>query len=132
MASPSALIIDDEPVARELLRSVLRNNLNWYRIEVAHDGDSGAQKCAALKPSIVFIDIEMPGSSGFDTLQKILADNPQQYAVMVSAHSTLDNVKKSLQMGAKGFIVKPYTIAKVKDVTDKFLRQAPPAAGPAP
>jgi len=40
--------------------------------------------------------------------------------VMVSAHSTMDNVKRAIKQGARGFVVKPYSLAKVKDVMAQF------------
>jgi response regulator of citrate/malate metabolism len=81
---------------------------------------------------MLFVDIEMPGINGFETLKAILQDSPDQYIVMISAHSTLENVKKAIEYGARGFIVKPYTGAKVRDILEKYTRDdSPLSSGPA-
>jgi two-component system chemotaxis response regulator CheY len=124
----STVIVDDDAYARDLLGSILRG----LECNVDHSVSSGEEaisKCCRTRVDILFLDIEMPGLNGFETLEEILQGNPDQYVVMISAHSTLDNVKKAIGLGAKGFIVKPYTGAKVRDVLDKYTRDhAPPRA----
>ncbi len=121
MKHQSILIIDDDSSSRELLITILRN-LEYSVIKTAHDGSVAMRIYGNFNPSIVFLDIEMPEQDGFQVLSQLQKKNPDQYIVMVSAHSTMDNVKKALDMGAKGFIVKPYTTGKVKDIMEKYVR----------
>jgi two-component system chemotaxis response regulator CheY len=119
----SAVLVDDDGYARDLLGSILRE----FGCKVHHALSNGAEavrKCSKNHPDILFLDIEMPGMDGFSTLEKILLSNPKQYVVMISAHSTLDNVKKAVELGARGFIVKPYTSAKVSDIVEKFRKDS--------
>lgn len=115
----SILVVDDDQSARGLLTTILRT-LKCGEIHVAHNGDEALLLCRTIKVDIIFLDIEMPGRDGFNTLEHILGVRPGQFVVMVSAHSTLENVDRSLALGGKGFIVKPYTIAKVSDILDRY------------
>lgn len=122
----STLLVDDDGYARDLLSSILRE----FDCTVEHavsSGEEAIRKGAKSRADILFLDIEMPGMDGFETLQRILAVRPDQYVVMISAHSTLDNVKKAMELGARGFVVKPYTSAKVRDVLEKFRRDRVPS-----
>ena len=77
-----------------------------------------------------FLNFDLPGTDYQRTrvcgnarlLGELLAEKPEQYVVMVSGHGTVDNVRRVLGMGAKGFIVKPYTMGRVKDMLVKYIR----------
>ena len=117
----SVLIVDDCASARELLKSVIRGLGYKTVIQEASNGLEAIQCMQFNLFNIIFLDIEMPGMDGFEVLEKILAEIPNQFVVIVSANATLANVKKTIASGGKGFIVKPYTIEKLKGVVDKFF-----------
>ncbi|MFQ5469889.1 MAG: response regulator transcription factor [Gammaproteobacteria bacterium] len=121
METISILIVDDDNTTRELLRSIL-NSMQFKKIYTATDGDQAISQFNEIKPDLIFLDIEMPVKDGFETMKEMLATNPDQYIAIVSSHSTMDYVKRAIENGAKGFIVKPYTPAKVKDIVVKYLR----------
>lgn len=128
MKKPSALLVDDDGHARTLLASILRE-LGCTSVIAAASGEEAIAKLKGKRIDILFLDIEMPDMNGFSTLEKVLEHSPKQYVIMISAHSTLDNVKKAIELGARGFIVKPYTGAKVRDLLEKHTKdQAIPAA----
>jgi len=118
----STLLVDDDSYARDLLGSILRE-LECTVDNAVSSGEDAISKCKKSRVDILFLDIEMPGINGFETMEKILEDRPDQYVIMISAHSTLDNVKKAMELGARGFIVKPYTGAKVRDVLEKYRKE---------
>ena len=66
-------------------------------------------------PDIVYLDIQMPQANGFDVLQKIKRQWPHQYVIMVSAESSIENVKKSIELHSDGFLVKPVSIRKLEE-----------------
>jgi two-component system chemotaxis response regulator CheY len=69
----------------------------------------------------------MPGMDGLQALGEMLTDNPAAFIVIDSAESTAKNVRAALKLGAKGFIVKPFNMQKVRDILDKyFLYKSPP------
>lgn len=66
-----ALIVDDEPLARERLNSMLARESDIYVVGEAGDGDEAVEKIAALKPDLVFLDVQMSKRDGFDVLRAI-------------------------------------------------------------
>jgi two-component system chemotaxis response regulator CheY len=120
---PTVLIVDDEPLVRSWIRTALANLGCQVRGDVA-DGTQAILRHAKLRPDITFLDINMPGKNGIDTLREILRASPDAFVVMVSADSTLDNVQRAIKHGASGFIVKPFTINKFRMVLDKYLNEA--------
>jgi len=62
----------------------------------------------------------MPGMSGLETLREIRQKHPNLFAVMVSGHSRIENVKTAIGAGANGFIVKPFAADKVRQVLEKL------------
>jgi DNA-binding response OmpR family regulator len=58
----------------------------------------------------------MPVKDGLETLREIIAIAPTAFVAMVTAHSSIDHVKASVELGAKGFVVKPYSLGKIEDI----------------
>jgi two-component system chemotaxis response regulator CheY len=109
-----AIIADDDSVTRHLLRTLLRQ----YNVEVvgeACNGKEALQKCAATVPDILFLDINMQEMDGFETLQHTRQAMPGLAVVMISSVSTADNVQKARIHGANGFVVKPFSPARVME-----------------
>lgn len=115
------LIADDEPLMRGLLTSYLQTTLD-HKIFKAVDGNEALNFYTARKDDIhiVFLDIEMPRINGLEVLSKIKAINPNVFVVMVSAFSSIENVKTAMAAGVNGFIVKPYTNAKIDEVLSNY------------
>ena len=123
---PKVLIVDDVAVARDLMRAMLRS-LDVKQIFDASNGIDVIALFRRERPDIVFLDIRMPGMDGLQALGEMLTDNPAAFIVIDSAESTAKNVRAALKLGAKGFIVKPFNMQKVRDILDKyFLYKSPP------
>ena len=120
MTQPTVLIADDVEELRLLLKKTVET-LGFSVIALVEDGNEAVAKIKELNPDISFIDIEMPGKSGIDVLNILKASQSKTFPVIISGNSTVDNVKKVIELGAKGFIVKPYSFDKVKQITDKYL-----------
>lgn len=121
MTTLSILIVDDNLAARSLLKSVLSGL--GLRIK-SYDASSGTEAIELSKMmvyDIIFLDIEMPGMNGLETLEKILQQRQDQFVVIVSANATIENVKKAIALGGQGFIVKPYKSTKVNAAIEKYL-----------
>jgi len=114
-----ALVADDIAVARDLLKTMLRT-LEVPEILDASNGIDAVAEFRRSRPDIVFLDIRMPGKDGLQALQEILAIDPAAFVVMDSAESTADNVRTAVESGARGFMVKPYNMDKVRDILDKY------------
>jgi len=66
-------------------------------------------------------DIGMPGQGELEMLAPINGHAKAPWAVIVGAHSTAGNFQKAVDRGAKGFVVKPYTMAKIQQMIDNCL-----------
>ncbi|MFQ5471175.1 MAG: response regulator transcription factor [Gammaproteobacteria bacterium] len=113
------LIADDNTMMRELLRVILKEIGSFEVIEAAN-GSIALDFYHLDQPDITFLDIDMPNKNGIDVLKEIKQDDPQAIVVMVSGFASMDNVKLSMDCGAKGFIVKPYTSKRVVECLQRM------------
>jgi two-component system, LytTR family, response regulator len=107
----SALIADDEPLARERLRMLLAED---GEIEIAGECRNGREVLAALKDGrhdVLFLDIEMPGSSGFDVVEQIGASH-MPVTVFVTAHNHY--ALKAFEAHALDYLTKPVEPGRLK------------------
>lgn len=116
----SAVIIDDDGVLRSLMTSILRR----ADVEVVGEGlraEQGLELCALHQPHLVLLDINLPEGSGIDLLPRLLQACPKTRVVMVSGEATLERVRQALGQGAAGFVVKPFTSARLLDAAGRAL-----------
>ena len=117
--NPRVLIVDDEPSIRRSLEGILRDE--GFDAVSAEDGLSAIQQILTEKPSLVLLDIWMPGIDGLETLQRIkniAADLP---VVMISGHAAIATAMKAIQLGASDFIEKPLDMAATVAAVRKAL-----------
>jgi two-component system chemotaxis response regulator CheY len=122
MSSINVLVVDDLPIMRSLLVSTLRS-LGIDNIQEAGDSRTALALFKKGKTNIAFLDINMPDMDGLTLMTKLRDIDPAIFVIMVSGESSLTNVKKSIALGAKGFIVKPYTSGRVKNMIDKYQKE---------
>jgi two-component system chemotaxis response regulator CheY len=108
---------------RMLLRTIL-NDAGYKVAGEASNGDAGMELLVKLKPHIVFLDVMMPDCDGIDVLGKILERAPQTIVLMVTGKRDVETVQKSLQGGAKGFIIKPFNSGTVLDAVKSAVARA--------
>jgi two-component system LytT family response regulator len=102
-AAVKALIVDDEPIARAGLRRMLAD-VGWLDcIGEAGNGPDAIRAIEALRPEIVFLDIEMPGSSGIDVLRALAAP---PYVVFTTAYA--EHAVAAFELGAIDYLLKPF------------------------
>lgn len=119
MMQPTALIADDVEEMRELLQKTLET-MGVKVIGQVNNGESALEAIEVMKPDMCFLDIDMPGMTGIELLDKLTLHRAMIYPVIISGHSTVANVRTCIAKGAKGFVVKPYTFDKIKHIVDKF------------
>jgi two-component system chemotaxis response regulator CheY len=81
-------------------------------------------KVKQLRPNLVFLDIEMPRRDGLAALKELRREFPKLFICMLSAHSSVQNVRAALAAGASGFLVKPFQQVRLQGVLDQFLQRA--------
>lgn len=121
------IVADDDSTTCSVLRLLLREQ-GYSVLGEAHDGERAVELCMLHQPDIAFLDIEMPKLSGHDAARRIKEVAPDVGIIIVSALPTLENVQKSLDAGAAGFVVKPFNAMKVMDAIGKCVRHRKAAA----
>jgi two-component system, chemotaxis family, chemotaxis protein CheY len=106
-ANVSVLIIDDNDVSRSMLRHILANE-KYRVVGEAGNGRLGMELAERLKPNIICLDINMPAPNGIDVLKQLKASLPQIEILMVSGNNDRESVMEAMQLGAAGYIVKPF------------------------
>ena len=119
------LVADDQELARSLLDKLLRT-IGFRTIHTASDGSWALQNSLNLHPDLMFLDIEMPQINGLEVLRRIREREQRIFITIVSAYSTVGNVREALAAGANSFIVKPYSHRKVNDVIQKWIQFSSP------
>lgn len=120
------LLVDDEPLARRELRRLLAP-LEWIDIcgEASHIDE--AETCIArLCPDLLFLDIQMPGGTGFDLLSR-LTDTPQ--VIFTTAHD--EHAIRAFEVNALDYLLKPVEPERLQAALAKLSHRAP-RAGAAP
>lgn len=110
------LIVDDSLFVAKQISQILTSE-GFHIVDTAKDGEEAVEKYKEKHEEIdaVTLDITMPKMDGVTALEQILAFDPNAKVVMISALGRQDLVKKSLVIGAKGYIVKPLDRKKVLD-----------------
>ena len=102
------LVVDDHPVVRHGLRTLLGEHPDWEIIDEAEDGQEAVDKAVRLKPDVVVLDITMPRMSGLDLTAKIRADKKLSDlpVVLVTALESREDRERGIDVGANAYIVK--------------------------
>jgi two-component system LytT family response regulator len=104
----TALVVDDEPVARAGLKGMLAA-FDWIEvIGEAADGQSAAGAIDTLKPELVFLDVQMPGLLGTDVLRHI---DHKPFVIFTTAYS--QHAVTAFELGAVDYLMKPFGAARL-------------------
>jgi two-component system chemotaxis response regulator CheY len=106
-ASVTVLIIDDNDVSRSMLRHILASE-KYQVVGEAGNGKLGMELAERLKPRVICLDINMPSPNGIDVLRQVKASLPQTEVLMVTGNNDRESVVEAMQLGAVGYIVKPF------------------------
>lgn len=115
------LIVDDVKEIQDYL-SLLLSNLGYWSIDCADCAAQAYKKLQNKAYDLIFLDIELPDCNGKDILDRLTVEYPETTVVMCSSHNTLENVKQTWEMGAKGFLSKPFNEKKVSTIVRRLQR----------
>ncbi len=115
--SGSVLVIDDDRNARNLIKRSLESE--GYSVIVAEGGDEGIALAHSLKPSLITLDIMMPGRDGWSVLQE-LKDDPDLRDIPVVMVSMIDDNKMGSALGAVDHLTKPVNRNKLKSLVKRY------------
>ncbi|MEM6767046.1 MAG: LytTR family DNA-binding domain-containing protein [Bacteroidota bacterium] len=108
------IIIDDEAPARELIKEYLNGNDEWVIMGECNNGVDGLKLIREFKPDLVFLDIQMPGMTGFQVLDR-LEEVPQ--IIFSTAYDQY--ALEAFEVNATDYLLKPYTRQRFKKALEK-------------
>ena len=102
------LIVDDSRTIRHVILRVLKRSVFNLAIEEAASGERALKLFNDGHYALVFLDYNMPGLDGLDTLDRILSDDPNTKIVMISAERNEEHLRQAMNHGAVTFLHKPF------------------------
>ena len=124
-----ALIVDDEPIARQVLREELDHQAGVEVVGEAGTGRAALERIASLRPDVVFLDLQMPGMSGFEVIQKMPLGAHVPAVIVVTAFD--QHAIEALDAGAIDYLLKPVRetrLAKALERASQLVRKPAAAA----
>jgi two-component system LytT family response regulator len=118
-----AIIIDDERLARTELRKLLQDFPEVEVVDEASNAEEGIQKIEVHNPDLIFLDIQMPGKTGFEMLQEL---DHAPTVVFTTAYD--DYALKAFEVNALDYLLKPIESRRLADAVEK-IRKLHPANG---
>ena len=111
-----ALVVDDEPIARRVLREGLELFPELQVVGEAGDGREALQKIARLRPEVVFLDLQMPVMSGFEVVRNLSGPN-LPVVVIVTAYD--QHAIEAFEAGAIDYLLKPVAEARLRTAVER-------------
>lgn len=123
------LVVDDEHDVEMLFRQKFRKEIRSGLIELdfAFSGQEALDKLHNTQPPdvlYIFSDINMPGMSGLELLDKVKSQFPQIQVSMISAYGDDDNYRKAIDYGAKEFFTKPIDFESLKQEVQQMIEDS--------
>ncbi len=120
----SVLIVDDSPVMRSFIRRVLAlSGFEVGEFVEAGDGAEALRQLGAHRVDVILTDINMPGMNGEELLRRLGADGILRTtpAVVISTDATNERIVRMIELGAQGYMSKPFTPETLRDELERVL-----------
>jgi DNA-binding NarL/FixJ family response regulator len=100
------LVVDDHPVIREGIASLIENQPDMVLVGEAGDGHEAVEMFRALRPDVILMDIQMPGANGTQAIAQIRAEAPQARILVLTTYAGETQAIRALKAGACGYLLK--------------------------
>jgi two-component system LytT family response regulator len=126
-AATRVVIVDDEPLAREKLRTLLEGRAGYELVAECGDGAAAVEAIHELEPELVFLDVEMPGLDGFGVLEA-LEPGREPYVVFVTAYDRY--ALRAFEVRALDYLLKPFARARFEEALARVEERRHRSAAP--
>jgi len=100
------IVVDDQPIFRDILRGVLTRTGHFQFVGEAQDGAEALDLYNRVRPDVVIMDVQMPGMSGFATTVRIIEEHPDATVILTSMSGDPSYAGVATEAGARGFLPK--------------------------
>ncbi len=109
------MVVEDDPFSQKLVQNALKK----FSVSMTADGQGAIMNYINKAPDVLFLDIGLPDIDGHEVLRQLFKLDPSAYVIMFSGNGDKENVMKAIELGAKGFVGKPFTQDKLFQYIDK-------------
>ncbi len=106
MAKQRILLVDDHEVVRLGLKALLERNPDFEVIGEANSARDAIEQVANLSPTVVVMDIRLPGTSGIEACEEIVQNFPETKVIMLTSYAEDEMLFSAIRAGASGYILK--------------------------
>jgi DNA-binding NarL/FixJ family response regulator len=106
MSPVEILVVDDHPVVRRAICTLLSGDPVLNVVCQTSDGEQAVQKAEELQPHLILLDISLPGISGIEAARQIRKVSPDSQIIFLSQHDSLQMVSDALSTGGHGYVAK--------------------------
>lgn len=114
------VIVDDEPNARKMIRTLLSKEKDFEVVAECKDGEKAIKAIETLRPDLVFLDVQMPGADGFDVL---LSLNLEKLPVVVFVTAYDKYAVRAFKVHALDYLLKPFDDERFSDALDRVREE---------
>jgi two-component system, LytTR family, response regulator len=115
------IIVDDEPLAREGIRTFLAEEADVEVVEECADGASAVRAVENLRPDLLFLDVQMPRLTGFDVLEAI---TPELMPLVIFTTAHDEHAIRAFEVNALDYLLKPFKQARFKTALQRAREQS--------
>lgn len=122
MKKKKILVVDDE----ELIRWSLEQSLTeeGYEVTTASTGEDALRMTREEIPDLIFLDLQLPGISGMEVLQKVKEINKEIVVIIITALGIVEMAVKAMKLGAYHYVTKPFNIDEIVILVEKAIETA--------
>jgi DNA-binding NarL/FixJ family response regulator len=100
------LVVDDHPIVRQGLKTLLEGHSGWQVIGEASDGAEALERAGELNPDVMVLDVTMPRMNGLEACRLLRKQYPDLEILFVTQHDSPQMMREALEAGARGYVVK--------------------------
>jgi two-component system, cell cycle response regulator DivK len=126
VAADPILVVDDNPANRRLAQAVL--DAVGREVHGVPDAETALAAVASLHPTLILMDIQLPGLDGLELTRRLKADPATRDIVILAttAYAMPGDERKAIEAGCDGYMTKPIDIHELREVVAKHLENAVP------
>lgn len=120
-AKGKVFLLDDDELIVSMLGRALRSE--GYEVIESRDPGTAVERIRAFGPDVALLDVNLPGKSGIEVLQEVLAEGMTRQVVMLTADDSAETAVRAMKLGAADYLTKPFDLDEVKLVVRNVLEK---------